>query len=120
MNKMNEQNQVHYYKLPLKYLSLKISSFSDICTTKSFNVFVKFCTFLLLTFLFQNIRVWPLKTLKKLLMAGNSSRIPEKIQINFEINFVPLTDSINFFEFVFFFMLLGSNTNYYMQLKSNL
>ena len=53
-------------------------------------------------------------------MAGNSSRIPEKIQINFEINFVPLTDSINFFEFVFFFMLLGSNTNYYMQLKSNL
>ena len=103
MNKMNEQNQVHYYKLPLKYLSLKISSFSDICTTKSFNVFVKFvqCTFLLLTFLFQNIRVWPLKTLKKLLMAGNSSRIPEKIQINFEINFVPLTDSINFFEFVF-------------------
>ena len=99
MNKMNELNQVHYYKLPLKYLSLKISSFSDICTTKSFNVFVKFvqCTFLLLTFLFQNIRVWPLKTLKKLLMAGNSSRIPEKIQINF----VPLTDSINFFEFVF-------------------
>ena len=73
MNKMNEQNQVHYYKLPLKYLSLKISSFSDICTTKSFNAFVKFlqCTFLLLTFLFQNIRVWPLKTLKKLLMDLN-------------------------------------------------
>ena len=58
MNKMSEKKQVHYCKLPLKYLSLKISSFSDICTTKSFNVFVKFvqCTFLLLTFLFQNTK----------------------------------------------------------------
>ena len=27
-------------------------------------------------------------------MAGNSSRIPEKIQIHFEINFVSLTDSV--------------------------
>ena len=82
MNKMNEYNQFHYYKLPLKYLSLKISSFSDICTTKSFNVFVKFvqCTFLLLTFLFQNIRVWPLKTLKKLLMQLKSNEHAVKIK----------------------------------------
>ena len=43
------------YELPLKYLSVEfISSFSDICSTKSFNVFVKFvkCTFMLLTFVF--------------------------------------------------------------------
>ena len=82
MNKMSEKKQVHYCKLPLKYLSLKISSFSDICTTKSFNVFVKFvqCTFLLLTFLFLNIRVWPLKTLKKLLMQLKSNVHAVKIK----------------------------------------
>ena len=35
-------------------------------------------------------------------MAANSSRILEKIQINFEINFVSLNDSIQHFEFVCF------------------
>ena len=35
-------------------------------------------------------------------MAANSSRILEKIQIHFEINFVPLNDSIQHFEFVCF------------------
>ena len=34
-------------------------------------------------------------------MAGNSSRIHEKIQIHFGINFVSLIDSIKHFEFVF-------------------
>ena len=33
-------------------------------------------------------------------MAGTSSRIHEKIQINFVINFVLLTDSIKHFELV--------------------
>ena len=46
---------------------------------------------MLLTFVlivvFKNGKVWPLENLKKLLMARNSSRIQEKIQINFEINF---------------------------------
>ena len=50
-------------------------------------------------------------------MAGNSSRICEKIQIHFELNFVSLTDSVKHFELVFSPMLLGSNN--YMQLKSN-
>ena len=49
------------------------------------------CTFMLLTFVlivvFKNGKVWPLENLKKLLMARNSSRIQEKIQIHFEINF---------------------------------
>ena len=49
------------------------------------------CTFMLLSFalifVLQNERVWPLKSLKKLLMARNSSQIQEKIQIHFEINF---------------------------------
>ena len=64
-------------------------------------------------------RLCPLKSLKKLLIAGNSSWIHEKIQNHFEINFVSLTDSIKHFEFVFFFlMLLGSN--HFVQLKSNL
>ena len=35
-------------------------------------------------------------------MAANSSRILEKIQIHFEINFVSLNDSIQHFEFVWF------------------
>ena len=35
-------------------------------------------------------------------MAANSSRILEKIQIHFEINFVSLNDSIQQFEFVCF------------------
>ena len=35
-------------------------------------------------------------------MAANSSRILEKIQIHFEINFVSLNDSIQHFEFVCF------------------
>ena len=41
------------YELPLKYLSLKISSFSDIYTTKLPNELVKFVHyFMLLTFVF--------------------------------------------------------------------
>ena len=44
-------------------------------------------------------------------MARNSSRIHEKIQIHFEINFLSLTVIV---------MLLGSNNNYYVQLKSDL
>ena len=45
-------------------------------------------SFVLIFFFFKNNgRVRPLKSLKKLLMARNSSQIQEKIQINFEINF---------------------------------
>ena len=44
-------------------------------------------SFVLIFFFKNNGRVWPLKSLKKLLMARNSSQIQEKIQINFEINF---------------------------------
>ena len=46
-------------------------------------------------------------------IAGNSSRVLEKIQIHFEINFVSLNDSI------FLSCFLGKKNNY-IQLKSNL
>ena len=91
------------YELPLKYWSPKNDPFSEIHTTKSLNLFFNLYMYnvccSLLYFVFQNGRVWPLKRLKKLLttavlMAGNSSRIHEKIQIHFEISFASLTDSI--------------------------
>ena len=65
-----------------------------------FSLYIIVCCSLLY-FVFQNGRVWPLKRLKKLpylLMAGNSSRIHEKIQIHFDTNFASLTDSVKHFD----------------------
>ena len=56
------------------------------------------CTFILLSVVFCVLKRKGMTTKKPeeatYFMAGNSSRILEKIQIHFEINFVSLKDSI--------------------------
>ena len=90
MNKMN----FRFHKIRvIEILITKNLLFFQPCSQGSL-----LCVFLLLTFVFCVLKRKGMTTKKPeeatYFMAGNSSRILEKIQIHFEINFVSLNDSI--------------------------